>query len=149
MEVPELVKKYLSQSQVMQLATASGDQPWVCNVHFVPGEKHTLYWMSKPNRRHSQEINKNSKAAAAIAVKSPEHPVIGLQIEGEGQEVTDPEEIKAAMKLFSDRYKVSQEFYESIINGTASDRLYKIVPKVIVLFDEENFPDNPRQELKM
>src|SRR6185312_10756800 len=96
-EIPEFVKDYLQQCQVMQLATAMGDQPWICNVHYVADENNVLYWVSSPKRRHSQEIHKNSKAAAAVAVKFPKHPVIGIQIEGDAKVLDDPAEVEKAL----------------------------------------------------
>ena len=146
MDAAGLVKKYLGEKQVMQLATVKDGQPWVCNLHFVPSEAGILYWVSKTHRRHSQDIENDSKAAAAIAVKGPEHPVIGIQIEGKATVVTDKKEIEKAMKLYDSRYKVSKEFYNAVLDGSASEIFYKITPTLIVLFDEENFPDDPRQE---
>jgi uncharacterized protein YhbP (UPF0306 family) len=148
MKAAELVKKYLQQKQVMQLATVKDGQPWVCNLHFVADENNVLYWISKDHRRHSQEVNLDSKAAVAIAIKEPEHPVIGIQIEGDAMSVTDKQEIKAALELFSSRQKLSKEFYDGMLSGTAPESLYKFVPRITVLFDEENFPNDPRQEVK-
>jgi uncharacterized protein YhbP (UPF0306 family) len=147
-EVFELVKGYLQQCQIMQLATAAGDQPWICNVHYVADETNTLYWVSSLKRRHSQEIHENSKAAAAVAVKFPKHPVVGIQIEGDAKVLDDPAELEKALKLYDQRYVISKEFYSAIL-GTAGPRMYKLVPRVLVLFDEENFPDDSRQEIKI
>jgi len=42
----ELVEAYLQDYSTMQLATVSGDQPWVCTVRFLADENHNLYWAS-------------------------------------------------------------------------------------------------------
>lgn len=67
MQASELIKKYLDEKQVMQLATVRDGQPWVCNIHFVPDGNGTLYWLSKPTRRQSLEITDDSRAALQIA----------------------------------------------------------------------------------
>ena len=50
----------------MSLATVNGDQPWVCEVHFAYDDNPNLYWRSKTDRRHSQEIVANPKVASNI-----------------------------------------------------------------------------------
>lgn len=149
MKAAELVRKYLQEKQVVQLATLGGDQPWICNIHFVADDGNTIYWVSKELRRHSQEIHGHQKAAVGVAVKYPEHPVIGIQMEGDAQLVKDPAEIEKAMKLYDRRFNVSKKFYDGVISGEEQEKMYKFTPRVIVLFDEENFPGDPRQEWKV
>jgi uncharacterized protein YhbP (UPF0306 family) len=100
MEVPDLVKKYLPQKQVMQLATTGGDQPWICNLHYISDDSLNLYWLSKNDRRHSLEIIKNPKVAATVAIKFPEHPVVAVSVEGDAAELTHKEELKRVMILY-------------------------------------------------
>ena len=66
MDLKKLIKDYLSQAQMMQLATSVNDQPWVCNVWFAADEDMNIYWFSSITRRHSKELLKNNKVAAAI-----------------------------------------------------------------------------------
>ena len=54
-EIPQLIKTYLQQVKVMQLATSHNSQPWAVNVHFAFNDKLNLYWMSTKERRHSRE----------------------------------------------------------------------------------------------
>ena len=148
MKVEKLIHKYLSQADMMQVATADSGQPWICTVYFVADEDANLYWISTPSRRHSQEIAKNSKVAAAIPIKYVGHPVVGLQAEGEADLVADQGQIKKAMRLYTDKFKIGEDFYNDFLAGKNSHKLYRIKPRVIVLFDEENFADNSRQEWK-
>lgn len=146
MGTSELVKKYLQEMEMMQVATLSGDQPWICTVYFVADDKQNLYWISGPTRRHSEEINKHSKAAAAIPVKFSGHPVVGLQAEGEAKEINDKTKISEIMRLYTDKFKTGEDFYNDFVAGKNSHKLYCLKPNLIVLFDEKNFPDEPRKE---
>lgn len=145
MNPQQLTREYLQKAQVMQLATVSDGQPWICNIHFVPAESGTLYWCSSVDRRHSKEIETSKKAAVAVAVKSPEHPVVGIQIEGDASLVQGAE-LEKAVRLYDERYEISKEFYEQLSSSKGMHRMYKFVPRVVVLFDEENFPKDPRKE---
>jgi uncharacterized protein YhbP (UPF0306 family) len=149
MEVKQLVKQYLSgESQVMQIATVAGDQPWICTVYYVADNELNVYWLSLPDRRHSQEIAKHSKVAAAIAIK-PDKPVVGLQIEGDAEEITDAATIAAIMKQYVAKYSSGQSFYDNFISGKNQHRLYRLRPRLFVLFDEVNFPKDGRQEWRI
>jgi len=141
----ELVKNYLQQGRLMQVASVSGDQPWVCTVYYVSDEQHNLYWLSLPTRRHSQEIAKHAHVAAAIVVKD-DQPVIGLQIEGEANIAADARTVSKVMKRYVAIYDSGRDFYDNFMAGTNQHQLYRIKPHLFVLFDELNFHEAPRQE---
>jgi uncharacterized protein YhbP (UPF0306 family) len=145
-DVKDLVKQNIhGDSELMQLATVDGDQPWACTVHFVADDESNLYWLSLPTRRHSQEVAKHGKVAAAIVVK-PSMPVIGVQVEGDAEEISDKETVAAVMKRYVAKYNKGQKFYDNFVAGKNEHRLYKLTPHLFVLFDEVNFPDSGRQE---
>lgn len=136
----ELISQYLIEGRVMQLATSVQDAPWICTVYYVVYQGN-IYWLSWPERRHSQEIATNSQVAAAIVVKQ-DLPVIGLQIEGNAAEVADTGEVKAVMELYTAKYGSGTKFYDAFVRGENHHRMYKLTPRKIALFDEVNFPAN-------
>src|SRR5438105_1228740 len=101
----------------MQIASASGDQPWICTVHYAEDEDQNLYWLSLPTRRHSKEIALNNKIAVAMAVKT-DQPVIGIQAEGTAEAVMTPGEVAKLMNVYTNKHGVGQKFHESVVNGT-------------------------------
>jgi uncharacterized protein YhbP (UPF0306 family) len=146
MEVSELVKHYIhGDAAMMQIATVSDGQPWICTVFYVADNDLNLYWLSWPSRRHSQEIATHKKVAAAIPIKY-DKPVIGLQIEGEAVEVTDAETIAMVMKKYTTKYNAGKDFYNNFIAGKNKHHLYRIQPKLFVLFDQVNFPGDDTYE---
>jgi len=133
--------------KMMQIASVSGDQPWICTVFFVADDQQNLYWLSTPARRHSREIADNNKTAIAIAVKS-DWPIIGIQSEGLSTVVKDPEIVKKVMGEYVKKYGQGADFYDNFVAGTNQHDLYKFTPKSFILFDEVNFSGNPRQILE-
>lgn len=134
----------MNRTKTMQLATVNGSLPWICTVYFVV-HGGNFYWLSFPERRHSQEIEKNPNVAVTIAIKK-ELPVIGVQSEGAATIVDDIAEIEAAMLLYVEKYGSGKQFVERYKKGKNQHVLYRFTPRKIVLFDEQNFPQNPRRE---
>lgn len=140
------LEAYFKQARLMQIATSREDQPWICTVYFVFHEG-KFYWLSWPERRHSQELAANSKIAVAIALKA-DLPVMGVQIEGEAQLVTDRSLVRSVMERYITKYDgAGSDFYERFVRGENHHALYRVVPANAILFDEVHYPKNGRQEL--
>jgi len=129
----------------MQIATVGGDQPWICTVYYVVDGALNLYWLSLPNRRHSQEIAHHQKVAAAIVMKQ-DQPVVGVQVEGDAEEVTSGTIIARVMEKYAAKYDMGKEFYANFLEGKNQHKLYRIKPRMFVLFDELDFPEEGRIE---
>jgi uncharacterized protein YhbP (UPF0306 family) len=149
MSLKELIEKYLGEAKMMQVATSVADQPWNCTVYFVADEEMNLYWISKPETRHSKEIAVNQKVGFAIPVQFTDLTVVGLSGEGNASEVASAEEIKKAIRPYADKFKRGEDWYKEFIGGKNPHKLYKIKPRMFALFDREHFPDNERQEYNL
>lgn len=148
MQPLELIRHYLPQARMMQLATVSGEQPWICTVYFVEDDWLNLYWLSLPGRRHSQEIAQHGKVAVAVPLKM-DKPVIGIQAEGRAEPVADKSVIADVMQRYVERFGVGHQFYSNYVEGENQHVLFRFKPQKYVLFDEVNFPGNGRQEIKL
>lgn len=145
--IRKLIEEYLEKARLMQVATCRNNQPWACSVYFAFDDKLNLYWISKPNRRHSLELKDNAKVAGTIVTPhKPGDDVRGLQFQGTAKELIEKEEIKLAMSYYAKRYEMDSERVQKIVDDTDGHRCYVIKPSLFVLFDETNFPENPRQE---
>lgn len=132
------IKRYLDEAKMMQLATVRESRPWICNVWFAANEELNLYWISSTARRHSQEILDNPQVAAGIClVQDPSQTNRGgLQLEGGAQEVTDPEEVAKALKLYVARDIFTLEQVRNFMeDATKPHRFYRLKPSRIVFFD--------------
>ena len=149
MDLRKLIVEYLERARLMQVATTKGSQPWACSVYFAYDANFNIYWVSKPSRRHSEEIRANSKIAGTIVLPhTPGDDVRGIQYQGIAEELTG-EDARPGLELYAKRYKTGSEWVEKVIKGENGHFCYHINPSLIVLFDEVNFPDNPRQEYKV
>lgn len=147
MNVEDLIRVHLKEQHAMQLATVKDGQPWCCTVYFVADDSLNLYWASKPERRHSQDIAKHGKVAAAIAVKDIKgEKVIGIQVEGNAEIITSSDEILPIATSYANKFGRSELWIRDFTNLKTDHQLYKLTPRLFVLFDEVNFPHDTRLE---
>ena len=66
MNLHGLALEYFTTCKLMQLATISDGNPWICNVYFVIDDDLNIYWTSAKGRQHSVEIMANPKVAVSI-----------------------------------------------------------------------------------
>lgn len=134
----------------MQVATAKDNQPWACSVYFAYDDNLNLFWISTPQRRHSQEIEQNEKVAGTIVLPhTPGDKVRGLQFQGIAKKLIHPNEMKHAIEVYAKRMGMKEKRQQDILMGKDNHAPYMIQPTLYVLFDEVNFPMGPRQELKL
>ena len=144
MGVKKIITEYLNEAHAMQLATFSGDRPWCCTLFFAVDDQYNLYWISRPESRHSREIADNPSVAGAIArpqTYDDKDRLCGLQFEGTAREVTDTEEIRRLAHAYAARYN-RDTVGEDIANGSIPHHLYQIKPTLFQLFDRAHFGDD-------
>jgi len=146
MEIRRLIEDYLFEARMLQVATVRDDQPWACTVYFAFDEILNLYWISTPNRRHSEELRKNEKVAGTVVLPhTPGDPVRGMQLQGMAKEL-DGIEAEEAMRYYAERFGVGADRVKAILDGSDGHLCYRISPTLYVLFDEVNFSEDSRQE---
>lgn len=150
-EAPKTAEQYadefLALGSVMQLATTANNKPWISTVYYIADEARNIYWLSLPERRHSQEIAAQPQVAVAIAIKH-DLPVIGLQAEGEVTIVEDAATVERVLAQYIAKYDgAGKEFHQRFIDGKNKHQLYKLTPRSLVLFDEVHFKDKPQRAI--
>jgi uncharacterized protein YhbP (UPF0306 family) len=146
----ELIQDYLQEAKLMQLATAVDNQPWTSSVWFAADKDLNIYWISSTTRRHSNEVLKNKKVAAAICLpQTPKDTPRGLQLQGTAELLTDKKSIAKAIFLFARRIFTKAQIKQFMKDKNHPHRFYKITPTQFVLFDALNFSDNSRQEYNL
>lgn len=132
----------------MQIATSRDNKPWVVSVFYVVDDEYNFYWLSLPDRRHSQEIRDNNHAAITIAIKQ-NLPVIGIYAEGTVSVSENQDEVKMVAEAYVKKHNTAHTFYDRFVKGTHQHHVYKLSPVSITLFDEQGNPDNPLQTLRL
>jgi uncharacterized protein YhbP (UPF0306 family) len=147
MDLKELIQEYFTSCKAMQLATVSEGQPWLCTVYFVTDEDFNVYWTSAKMRRHSKELLNHPAVAVAI-VKDSERKQ-ALQITGQAAMV-DLADAERVNQLYGAKYGNKPERLEEVMANTPNGRAYWVLkPTSISLWDEVNFPDQPKREFKL
>lgn len=147
MDLHELLAEYLQKNKLMQLATVEEGRPWICNLYFVANDFYDIYWTSARMRRHSKEIVADSRVAATIVHDADLKQA--LQITGEAYEVSI-DECEKINKLYGDKFGDKPSRLEEVLADTPDGRAYWVLkPKTIALWDEVNFPDSPKQEVRL
>lgn len=151
MSPKDLVKQYLPSVNIMQLATCVDNQPWACSLHYYSDDDFNLYWISKPKSRHSQEIELNPNVAVTIKVyenETPKDTVIGVSFEGVAK-LASESEVQNAAKGYQRKHHTDEAFLKEVVAGKNPYVFYTVKPTKVVLFDNKNFPDDPRQEWRV
>ena len=147
MDLRKLIWEYYSGNKHMQLATVNKGQPWICTVYYTSDSEFNLYWTSGRSRQHSLEIMNNPKVAVTIVRDSERKQA--LQIVGNAYEVED-EDLDQVHNLYQKKFGPKDYDLEEMKNHNSDGRTYWIFkPSVISLWDEVNFPDNPKQIFKL
>lgn len=149
-ELRELIEEYISEAKLMQIATSKDNKPWVATVWFVSDESLNLYFLSRESRRHSLELKQNQNVAGTIVIPhiiGSGQKVRGVQFEGIAERCNEAE-IEKIHKIYMEKFPTA----ESVQKGTtqnlnATAKFYTVHPKLMILFDEVNFPNQPRREL--
>lgn len=121
----------------MSLGTVDRNGPWVADVIYVFDDNFNLYWMSRPNFRHSLAIKDNPKVAGAVTIsQKPEEKDLGLQIEGEAQKLGKLE-FDLIVKYLKKKGKLNpQKIIDVLLEGYS---WYELKPNFIELIDQQNF----------
>lgn len=138
----DVLVDYVRCGKLMQLATLDkAGNPWMCNVwyasSFLPD---SLYFVSRPTREHSGHIHANPHVAGSI---------VTIALDGFGQTVqgvtftahaTDLTGDDTATTIFTRRWPAAAA-------GIADMKLFELQITEWILFDELNYPDEPRRPI--
>jgi len=131
------ILNYLEQHNTLTLATTGNEQPWATALYYV-NKDFVLYFLSKPQSRHCQNLTANPKVSAAVNEDYKDWTAIqGIQLEGRAYPVNGKIEKAKAMALYLNKYPFVKDFYSvsSLRRAMSSVKLYKIVPNIIWFID--------------
>lgn len=140
----EKIKEALDRTEFMAIATVNGSESWTNPVAFAYDEKANLYFISMMDARHVQNIVNNGHISAAIykTERFSDGDVIGLQLTGTCEHLTNKEAIEKASRCYFGRSPSNDEFREktSAVSGAnALWQFFKITPTELWCFDSRIF----------
>lgn len=108
-DVEKIVRDNIDSIIHLSLATASNNQPWVCEVHFGYDNDLNLYFRSKPSRRHCVELRSNPNVAGNIIKQfHPGDSVVGVYFDGIAEQLEDVNEQSPAYIVLSNKQSIGQ-----------------------------------------
>lgn len=149
----ELLQEYVDSAMLMQLSTIDAEgSPSLCHVWYQAGfAPDILRFISRWDRHHSRNIRRNGSVAGGI-VSIPLHGlgqrVRGVTFVGQARELPR-EGIDSAIADFVRRWPNSAGAIDplALAQGRTPTRLYETAVSGWVLFDDVNYPNDPRREV--
>ncbi|MBI2086679.1 MAG: pyridoxamine 5'-phosphate oxidase family protein [Candidatus Zambryskibacteria bacterium] len=136
MDIKTKIMEVLSRGYLMSLATQDEGGVWVADVIYIYDEDLNIYWMSYPDVRHSQAIEKNGQAAGTITVTSyGEKPELGIQFSGKAEKL-DTLSYDLVVKYCAKNGDPAPEEDKDVLEGHS---WYVLRPNKIDLLDTENY----------
>jgi uncharacterized protein YhbP (UPF0306 family) len=154
-----LLEEYVVAGKLMQVATldATG-RPEVCNVwydaHFASdtrGHSDVLRFISRHDRHHSDNFRTRPAVAGSIVAITLEglgQIARAVTFKGTARELSTIN-IETEANAFVARWPAAHDAIDPgrLARGETRSRLYEITVTEWVLFDEANFPDQPRRRI--
>ena len=137
--------KYLSENELMALATSSNNKPWSCSLLFVNDGDFNLYIYSEKNTLHCKQFKQNPNVAFSINHESSKGDFEGLQFSGRVVKLKVAE-IPKVIKLFVKKYSYSKEWFTKekvrlLIAKTYKAQFFKIKTTKIYYLEKGNFSE--------
>ena len=135
-ELNDLTRQILNETMVVSLGTVDSVGVWVADVVFIYDDSFSIYWISKPDSRHSKAIAINPNIACTITASPEPNNERALQIEGTAKKL-DGEYPDLDKQHFNKRGKPYLKHQSSAKPKGFS--WYKLVPTKIELHWSEKF----------
>ncbi len=131
---------YLKSQHTMSLATYYG-KPWVCTVFYAIDKEFNIYYIGPSDSRHNKTITTNKLVALSIADtrQTTTDKKVGVQIEGEANEVKSRNKIKLILSLWNKTNPGLGHVINlsNIIKKVIKSHVYQVKPGFIKFFNEK------------
>jgi nitroimidazol reductase NimA-like FMN-containing flavoprotein (pyridoxamine 5'-phosphate oxidase superfamily) len=138
-----LAREVVDANQYMVLGTADAEgNPWVSPVYFAHAAYREFYWVSRPSRRHSQNLAAHPQLSIVIFDSSvPIGTGRGVYLSATAGQVTDAEQARIGLEVFSERSIAhgGRAFTAADVEEPAALRLYRATTETVeVVYQDDN-----------
>ncbi len=144
-ELFQTVEPYLQNVKLLTLASCKNNAPWCATVFYAFDSKLNFYFLSKPFRRHSQEILGNPNVSFTVVEQRFEFGdknMQGVQAEGKCDLLTGKVAL-AAFEVYKRRFPLAEKVPVTDLTGESKSdqahRIWKISPAMIKIIHEEKY----------
>ena len=130
------IKKLITDSHAMTIATAGENTAWAAPVYYV-NIKDRFYFFSNPESRHIRETLSSGQAACTIFTESPSWEALcGLQMSGKILEVKSASKASRAIARYVAKFPLIKSFFSSIKNLNPDSFLARFHAKLYCFYPE-------------
>jgi uncharacterized protein YhbP (UPF0306 family) len=106
----EMVATLLREETTLSLATTGEDgEASVAPLFYIAGKDLSLYWLSSEGSLHSQNLNRQPRAAATVYRNAASwREIRGVQMRGSASKVTEPERRRLLIAAYCERFKLGR-----------------------------------------
>lgn len=135
-EIERIIREYIDQVVHMSLATCADNKPWVCEVHFAVDDELNIYFRSRPDSRHCQEIATNPNVAGNIVTQHfKNQKPRGVYFEGTAEALPNITEDHPGVRATAERFGEKTALQAIAPQDDKAKRYYKITVNNWYLFD--------------
>lgn len=135
MDIKARIITALERGHLMSLATSDIGGLWVADLIYIFDKDLNIYWMSRPETRHSKAIEGDPRVAGSITVSNKsKEPNLGIQFSGTASKIDGPR-FDLAKEHMKKRGHPEPKEQDDVLKGAS---WYVVKPKRIDLIDEEN-----------
>jgi len=152
-EPRDVLEEYVATGKALQLATLSPDgAPAVCNLWYAyQFRPDRLWFISRPAREHCENLRRDPRVAGAvlaIELVDPGHPVRGVSFTGRAAQLPATG-IDEQISVYAGRWPSTSRAIDAhrLASGDAHHLVYEITVERWILYDEQNFREQPRQPI--
>lgn len=131
------VLAYLRDHRVITLATGDDSDLWASAVFYV-NDGFTIYFLSSPNSRHSQNLARIGRVAATIQEDYVDWlDIKGIQLEGHATEIGGQTE-QTARRLYAEKFPLVGTLAQApavLVEAMAKVRWYQLTPRRLFFID--------------
>lgn len=114
------------------------DGPWAAALFYV-SDGFTVYWLSDPRARHSQDIARAARVAVTIQEDYRDWRLIqGLQMEGTAERIGTLHAAAGPMRLYAAKYPFLRNWRtppRALAKSLATARVYRFIPSRVLFID--------------
>ena len=144
----------VAANQFMTLSSVHGGEPWISPLYFAADEHYRLYFISRRDSQHAENIRSHQNVAVAIfdSTCTPGH-CDGAQIAATARELDASEEVAyGASVLFGRRFADEAQRQKYLdparYRGDELMRIYEVRPRAIFVVDQSK-PNDYRVEVQL
>ncbi|WP_136709583.1 pyridoxamine 5'-phosphate oxidase family protein [Agromyces sp. H66] len=136
---PETARRLIEQNDYLTLATADRDgRPWASPVWFAARDLAEFFWISRPGRRHSRNIEGRSEVSLVVFDSTaPVGRAEAVYVEAVARQVDDVD-LAAGLAIYGARSAARglSVWDESAVRDDAPHRLYVARATAVFVLDE-------------